>query len=493
MNKKWIKYLIVALLCLPLFFINIKSSHDWGDDFAQYIHQAKNIAQGISQIQTGYIYNPHYPLLGPPSLPVGFPLLLAPVYAVFGNNIACFDVYITVFLFAFALLMFHFLCKHFSALIATLLVLVVVYNPWTLNFKMEIMSDIPFSLLLLLCILIYQQKNRTIVRSILLAVLLGFLISIRNIGIVFILAVALDFLHELYENYTSILQKKYAYKKLISLTIIVCGGFLIYVILNKWLFPASNQGIFSYNYFLDVNHLKETIQTNLDYYMAVIRAFFDPWNEHWQFVAQFSGDMIFAFIVLGMIKKMTQKIDFVDTCVLIYLFIITIYPASTGGFRLLLPLIPFLLYYAIQGLRSIDIRLKINPNLFAIVLTIFVFFSYKKGWSEISKGEKITLQGPQQKESIEAFNYITNNTPENARFDFIKPRVLALYTNRSAMSNLYNQNTSIIHQHLLENNVSFLLINNRISDDSLKEYVKVYEKNWDEIWSNTEFQLYKRK
>ena len=113
MISNGVKYLAVALICLPAFFINIKSSHDWGDDFAQYIHQAKNITAGIPQQQTGYIYNPEFHHLGPPAYPVGFPLLLAPVYAIFGNSIKHFDIYISFFLLGFALLMFYFLHKHY--------------------------------------------------------------------------------------------------------------------------------------------------------------------------------------------------------------------------------------------------------------------------------------------------------------------------------------------------------------------------------------------
>ena len=85
--SKLYPYFIVLMLSIPLLFINVKDSHDWGDDFAGYIHQAKNIVEGNSQFQTGYIINVEGPVLGPPTYPIGFPLLLSPVYYFFGNNI----------------------------------------------------------------------------------------------------------------------------------------------------------------------------------------------------------------------------------------------------------------------------------------------------------------------------------------------------------------------------------------------------------------------
>jgi hypothetical protein len=143
-NNRW-WYILVAVSCLHLFFINIKDSHDWGDDFAQYIHQAENITKGISQTETGYIYNKEYPLYSPPSYFMGFPLLLAPVYAIAGNSIIAFSFLISVFLFLCALIFFRFFNCYFNPFSSYLLVLIIVYNPWMMNYKMGIGSDIPFA------------------------------------------------------------------------------------------------------------------------------------------------------------------------------------------------------------------------------------------------------------------------------------------------------------------------------------------------------------
>ena len=131
-------YFLIALLCLHVFFINIKNSHDWGDDFAQYIHQAKNITEGISQTETGFIFNKDFPLYSPPAYFMGFPLLLAPVYAVAGNDIRAFSFLISTFLFLSAIVFFRFFNSYFNPFSSCLLVLIILYNPWILNFKMEI-------------------------------------------------------------------------------------------------------------------------------------------------------------------------------------------------------------------------------------------------------------------------------------------------------------------------------------------------------------------
>ena len=111
---------LAILLFLPLIFIGTHSSHDWGDDFAQYIHQAGNIVQGIPQSETGYVYN-QLNYIGPQAYPAGFPLLLAPVYAIAGNSMLAFTTFISLIYILLGLLMVIFYRKYFSPITALVL------------------------------------------------------------------------------------------------------------------------------------------------------------------------------------------------------------------------------------------------------------------------------------------------------------------------------------------------------------------------------------
>ena len=51
--RKNIPLFVLIGLLLPLFYINVKDSHDWGDDFAQYFIQARNILEGRPQTDNG--------------------------------------------------------------------------------------------------------------------------------------------------------------------------------------------------------------------------------------------------------------------------------------------------------------------------------------------------------------------------------------------------------------------------------------------------------
>lgn len=74
--KEWLKHIVVIALLVPLLFFNIKNTHDWGDDFAQYLLEAKNIKEGRPISYTNFVENPNY-VLGPNFYPPGFPIIIA--------------------------------------------------------------------------------------------------------------------------------------------------------------------------------------------------------------------------------------------------------------------------------------------------------------------------------------------------------------------------------------------------------------------------------
>ncbi|MGH9843092.1 MAG: hypothetical protein ACREEM_30505 [Blastocatellia bacterium] len=83
---------ILTILLVGAFYLaTIRQGHPWGDDFGMYISHARNIAEGTSYSQTGYIYNPDA-IIGPKTYPPVCPALLAPVYKLWGLNLAAMKV-----------------------------------------------------------------------------------------------------------------------------------------------------------------------------------------------------------------------------------------------------------------------------------------------------------------------------------------------------------------------------------------------------------------
>src|SRR5262245_4621009 len=89
--------LISIVLVVGAFYVTtIRDGHEWGDDFSMYIMHARNLAEGASYGRTGYIYNPSLALLGPQTYPPIFPLLLSPIYKIWGLNLTAMKIEIIV-------------------------------------------------------------------------------------------------------------------------------------------------------------------------------------------------------------------------------------------------------------------------------------------------------------------------------------------------------------------------------------------------------------
>ena len=483
-------YILAGLLCLPLFFINVKDSHDWGGDFAMYIMQSGNIVEGIPQSETNYIFNEDYQVLGPPAYPVGFPLLLAPVYALSGNDIKSFTLYITSMLFVFGLLLIVFFRKYFSDLIALFLMMLVLYNYWTLMAKLEIMSDIPFALILLVLTILYTRAaRRNLLFYFLVGVLSGLLMSVRSIGIAFVITVFLYSVLEFFRMPRSGRQKAFRPLAIGTLLFIVTSLFL-YFLLNKIIFPLPVAEGVPYLGMFGTESVGTTILNNLTYYIGVLKHFFTPENNTWQFASLIMRSVAFTFIMLGMINQIGKKTGFIDILVLVYLGILMIYPYRHSGFRFLFPVVPYIMYYLVKGLQVVKLEFFINRNAVIIFLGVFALLLYKFSVLEIMANKDQIIPGPQEQESVKAFNYIKNNTPEDAVVVFIKPRVLALYANRNSLSNNRGQNLEQMKKKFDDKGVDYLLIHNNISDPSLKKYVELYADEMKLEWQNEKFKLY---
>ena len=123
MINKFRYRIITAILLLPLFFINVKDSHDWGDDFAQYLLQARNIVDGRPQTDNGLLVNIKDPVYAIEAYPVGFPLLISPIYNFSKLSIFPYCILISLILFICGILCFEFFRKRtgeFTSLILTL-------------------------------------------------------------------------------------------------------------------------------------------------------------------------------------------------------------------------------------------------------------------------------------------------------------------------------------------------------------------------------------
>lgn len=476
----------VILLLVPLFFLNIRDSHDWGDDFAQYILQAKNLAEGKLQTEGAYIFNPDYPFYAPPIYPVGYPLLLAPVYALFGNDLIAFNYFQTFLLFLFGVAMFFFLRKFMEQLPALLLTLIAVYNPWMLEFKANVLSDLAFGLFILLSSMAYLSFKEKMSWRI--ALITGFLtcftILIKPAGIMLLAGSIADAL-KLHVRKTG-LQKEVVAKQMVLLLTAV----IVYLFITRLVIPSSIETTGHFQNLYQLEKLNRRFNINASFYLWQFQGWFEYTNPGWNFSISILRSFALTFFLLGFFGKIFNRLGFIEFFTLTFLLVILFFPDNTQGFRYLLPVFPFMMLYVYHGFESVKLG-KLNRNAVFIVACLFCLFQYKTTIEKRRKQEHLTVSGPQEIVAQQAFDYISNNTERDAVVAFIKPRALSLYAHRKTLTNHPQQERQSMNHFFEKHKVAYYLLSRDLPNPALEKLIK--EETPALVWSNEKFALYKGK
>lgn len=488
------RWLLIVLLLLPLLFISNRSSHDWGDDFAQYIHQAKNIVQGTPQSETGYIFNPENKDVGPKAYPVGFPLLLAPVYALFRLSMKAYTVFITLIYFALGLMLVKFFQRYFSFIASIALTAIFLYNPQMLIFKQEVMSDLPFALLLVISLLLYKpEKDLTWLRITVLSLITGLLISVRPIGFVFLAAIVIDLVIRLLKNKNNTVSenRKSAIIKLLVLALLPA---IIYFLLNILVFRIpSGGGLSGYLAFFTLSSFTSTFFTNLEHYIEVFRYMYTPGLGAARGIALLCGFFVLVMTIVGFIRKLSENFETVDIFFILYMLVLMVYPNNFSAFRFMVPVGFIMLIYAATGIKSIMVFPLVSSKLKAVILSALILILFLPGITGVIRGRDTTLAGPQEQSAIEAFAYIRNNLPENAVLMFAKPRALSLYAERAAFADPIVKDMTKFHEQVMTAGVNYFLLSEKISSEESFRYMRVMNSRVEKTWSNEVFELYRLK
>lgn len=477
--KKWHEYLILVVALLPLLFINIKSSHDWGDDFAQYIHQAQNILNNIPQDETGYVFNENY-FLGPQSYPVGFPIILAIVNLFSDGSIGAYNVCMSFFLFLFGVNVFMLFRRQFSIWTAFISTILIIYNPYFLNFKTEILSDLPFAVIVLLVInLSFLPKNIT--NSLMIGLLIAFSIHIRSAGFALLLAYLLvEFLNS---------PKQFIKQKT---TLVFGTSFLVLFLLLRFVFSCNSSYAFDY----DVNAIWFNGNDHLSDNLDKLLLFFQIEKEHYyKHIGFLMSAMFLAFSVLGLFADLVKgKLTILSVFVIIYFLMLFVFPHGNAGLRLLIPVIPILFYYSLIVLKNNVLNMNlpiVRVRFMAIAFVVLMSFSYYKSVAILISNQSAIVDGPYLPEAQQLFTEIKTKVTDTEVVAFYKPRALALYTNKKSVALSPDAGYTAIRKELKKFDVSFIAIDLNEGPKAEEYYLTSDTTVCKELYKNSRFKLYK--
>jgi hypothetical protein len=404
----------VAVLIVACFYLaTIRDGHDWGGDFSMYILHARNIVEGASYDDSGYIYNPYNPAVGPRTYPPVFPLLLSPVYKLFGLNFTAMKVEtVLIFIGSLSLLALVFR-REFEPGYLVALILIVGFNPYFWSFKDEILSDIPFLFFVLLSIYLIRavyDSKRAYTPSLSLAVATGFAAYLcygtRTIGVVTIVALLAYHLYRVAK-----------FSRSAIVTSIVFGVFAVVQ-------AAVLTGDASY---LDQLRLTpELVTENAVSYLRQLSLLWD--NGYSAILRKVLFLVVTGICFVGYVSRLRKSMTFLELFPLVYLLPVLLWP-SRQGLRFLIPIVPFYVFYFLIGTRQLGQRMQGEGRhtlLFGSLVVIA--FAYGARYTTSDFGQ--IREGVTKRESVQLFHFVVGSSDTASVFIFSRPRVLALMTGR---------------------------------------------------------------
>jgi hypothetical protein len=269
------------------------------------------------------------------------------------------------------------------------------------------------------------------------------------------------------------------------------GSILVYLLLSSIVFSVPQAEGGSYFGIWGGERFYETILNNLAYYVEQFKYFWSAWGGLWNFLPFSLKAVIFTFTILGMIKSFSRRPELVDMIVILYLGVLIIYPYRMGGVRFLIPIVPLLVIYLVKGLETVHIFPKISKSAKTVFLGTLLLVSYLGMIVYIVNTQHQVLEGPHEEVSVEAFSFIKENTDKDDVILFVKPRVLAFYTDRKSLTNYIGRDVNGIAELIENYEVDWVLTHTQISDEAIQKFIREQENICEYYWGNDKFSLYK--
>ncbi len=490
-KKNLTQYGVALLLLLPFFCLNVRSSFHWGDDFAVYVKQAINISEGKNFYETTYQFVPGFSSL-PPVAPVGFSLLLAPVYSVFGVNPYVLALLMSVLFVLWALVACYFFRKEFGFSTSLVILLFAFYPNFMLWLKLLITSDILFCIFFLLTILFLTRGEITKHRNYLIAGIFGGLAIItRNVGWILIPAVWFYYMYSTLINLKVSSQNKISNPCLVNTLVFTIAAVTLPVIFNQFLFKTPIDYVSDTARLFSLGMVFGTVKSNVIHYGKSFLSLYQSTDPSLKtFSAIFSG-FVLLLTIAGACMKIYHNADLGDFICGCYLTFILCFPVISD-YRYIVPVHVILVLYFFFGARVFLSRLsKVLIPASKVVFLILMLLVFKDHLQYLWEHGRETVPGPYEEIVQETFQYLRTAVPDSELIVFNKPRALALYTNKKTTMQNWDKSPEENFNYLHALGAKYYLYSWMVKDENFAEVIEGNRKNFREVYKNWQFTLFK--
>jgi hypothetical protein len=457
---------ILALVIGTFYVLTLHEGQNWSGDWSQYIHHAKNLAEGKHYLDTGYIFSGLTRFVGPYAYPPVFPILLVPVYWLKGLDLEALKL-VGIICFCLTLMLLPgVLGYQLNRLQQIAIVLLTGFNPAFWDFRNNIYSDLTFMLFCYLSLRLMLHvfhgahskggsSRPRVIDSCLLGIAMYLAYGTREIGFVLPLAVL---------TYEIVSTRRISAVSVISISI-----FAVFLSMQHYLLqgdltppevqralkelvaergkpaPASHADVISAKprLILAAERRKPAPTGHADFinteprrivgrvqgYRWAAQAFWPPDNDQPMGRLNsviFNITSVMAFI--GFCLALWRKITVLEIFLAGYMAVLLLFDAPATA-RYLFPLFPLMLYYCVIAYQQLFASFRLKAAIPAGYLFLTTI-SYSHAMSTSSYDE--LTNGVTHPKAAEMFDFIRNHTSPSDTILFRKPRIMALLTQRSS-------------------------------------------------------------
>lgn len=453
----WTLFAIVAF-----HLVTIRDGHGWHDDFAAYISHARNLTGEKAYGDTGYIYDAQNPHAGPEAYPPVFPALLIPfagegeprLWPMKAEQVALLGIWLALVLWWF---------RQRDETGATIVVALLGFSPFISLLKDNVLSDIAFAAAFTATLMAADTEPED--RSgggVGLLALLAF--GVRTVGFVLIPALWLDDL---------VRRRRITWPTLIATGTFVVGAGAITVLVGGDGGYADNLRLSSFR----------LTMVNAWRYLRSLEGLVV--NGRSAALATVLAGILVLLVLIGLVRRLRRDgPSVVEWAIVTYGALIAVWPAFQS-LRFLLPVLPFLFAYAIEGLDAVSARVRLKQGIARAALVGVFLLSYAGAYPAM--GFRPVAEGVETDTARELFGYLRANTDEQDVVLFPRPRAMALYAGVRSVA-LPREPQDIADQ--IERFDVTLVVSSPI-DPAGEQYARANKRTLRRIFDNADFAVYR--
>lgn len=437
-----------------------------------YVHHAQNIAERLTYADTGYIINASIPI-GPKYYPPIFPMLLAPIYRASGLDLVPMKLEQVIFLLLSLMTIYAYWKRDLGSGYTLALVAILGFAPAFWTAKDNVLSDVLFLFLFYLTSLLVRSTIPDKTGWSRWSVVTGFAVYLA-IG-TRIVGTALAAGLVLYD-----VVRLRTVSRSTAVSIAVCGGLLA---LQSYLMRIGQNGYL---------YQRPTLHTIVRSAAAYSRALASFWVGSTRSFFAYVVLALFASLILkGLFVQWKRGFTFVEAALIVYLAII-VAPPSPGGVRMAFPVVPWIGYLALSGLRSLaERRVPRCSHAAAWALFLLAAIPYGQFYSKANFGPIRETDGlPEFNQLCQA---VRDNTESQDPIIYFRARALSLYTGRPASVPNYLGDQAELWRWAWDSHSKYLVTTNAFNDDHgfLIRFADDNAHSLELVYENVNFKLYR--